>query len=44
MDLFFGGHYTTASLNVKSGTENDFNIKAFDGFGFRLGFALGFAF
>lgn len=44
MDLFVGGHYTSASLNVKSGSESVFNIGAFDGFGFRIGFALGFAF
>jgi hypothetical protein len=44
MDLFLGGHYTTAKLNVKSGTEDTFNIGAFDGFGIRLGFAIGFAF
>lgn len=44
MDLFFGGHYTTAKLNVKSGAEDDFSIGAFDGFGVRIGFALGFGF
>lgn len=44
MDLFFGGHYTSAKLKVDSGSETSFNINAFDGFGFRLGFALGFAF
>ena len=44
MDLFFGGHYTSASLDIESGSESDFNISAFNGFGFRMGFALGFAF
>jgi hypothetical protein len=44
MDLFFGGHYTSASLKVKTGSPNDFNINAFDGFGVRVGFAIGFAF
>jgi hypothetical protein len=44
MDLFFGGHYTTAKLKVDAGSESDFSIGAFDGFGVRLGFAIGFAF
>ena len=44
MDLFFGGHYTSAKLNVESGSEGDFNIGAFDGFGVRIGFAIGFGF
>ena len=44
MDLFFGGHYTSAKLKVENGTEDDFNIGAFDGFGVRIGFALGFGF
>lgn len=44
MDLFFGGHYTSAKLNVESGSVEDFNISAFNGFGFRIGFAIGFGF
>ena len=45
MDLFFGGHYTSAKLKVdESGTENMFNTGAFDGFGVRVGFAIGFGF
>jgi hypothetical protein len=44
MDLFFGGHYTSAKLKVNSGDVSVFNIGAFDGFGVRIGFALGFAF
>jgi len=45
MDLFFGGHYTTANLKVDgSASEDTFTISAFDGIGFRFGFALGFAF
>lgn len=44
MDLFLGGHYTTAKLKVDSGSESDFSIGAFDGFGVRIGFALGFGF
>ena len=44
MDLFFGGHYTSAKLKVDSGSAGSFNIGAFDGFGVRIGFALGFGF
>lgn len=44
MDLFFGGHYTSANLKVKTGSPSDFKISAFDGFGVRIGFALGFGF
>lgn len=44
MDLFFGGHFTSADLKVKSGTPSDFKISAFDGFGVRIGFAIGFGF
>jgi hypothetical protein len=44
MDLFFGGHYSSANLNVKNGSASDFKISAFDGFGVRIGFAIGFGF
>lgn len=45
MDLFFGGHYMKASVKAEdeTGTEQ-FDAGLFDGFGFRLGFAIGFAF
>jgi hypothetical protein len=43
MDLFFGGHYQSADLNVDSGTDT-FDTNLFTGFGMRAGFALGFAF
>lgn len=43
MDLFFGGHYAKADVSVESGTES-FDVKWFDGFRMRVGFALGFAF
>ena len=45
MDLFFGGHYGGATLKAEDETgENIFNVDPFDGFGFRIGFALGFGF
>jgi len=43
MDLFFGGHYTNAKVEVDSGTDS-FDSDLFDGFRMRMGFALGFAF
>lgn len=43
MDLFFGGHYSSSSLKVNSGTDN-FDTNLLTGFGIRVGFALGFAF
>jgi hypothetical protein len=43
MDLFFGGHYGSASVNVDTGTDS-FDKDLFSGFGVRAGFALGFAF
>jgi hypothetical protein len=43
MDLFFGGHYQSASVKVDSGTDS-FDTNLFSGFGMRVGFALGFAF
>jgi hypothetical protein len=44
MDLFFGGHYGSSSVNIKSGSEADFSLNSFKGFKPRVGFALGFAF
>jgi hypothetical protein len=43
MDLFFGGHYSSAKVNVDSGTDS-FDKDLFSGFSVRAGFALGFAF
>jgi hypothetical protein len=43
MDLFFGGHYSSATVKVDSGTDS-FNESAIKGFKTRVGFALGFAF
>jgi len=43
MDLFFGGHYGSAKVNVESGTDT-FDSDVFSGFKMRVGFALGFAF
>lgn len=43
MDLFFGGHYTSADAKLTSGTEQP-DVTQFDGFKTRVGFALGFAF
>ncbi|RPH31954.1 MAG: DUF3575 domain-containing protein [Bacteroidales bacterium] len=45
MDLFFGGHYGKADVNVDSGDENgDYDTTFFEGFRMRIGFSLGFAF
>jgi hypothetical protein len=44
MDLFFGGHYGSASIKATQGDVNTFNTSLFSGFGVRIGFALGFAF
>lgn len=44
MDLFFGGHYGSSSVKATSGNVSEFNTNLFSGFGFRVGFALGFAF
>jgi hypothetical protein len=43
MDLFFGGHYLSADVNVTSGTETA-DITKVEGFRTRIGFNLGFAF
>jgi hypothetical protein len=45
MDLFFGGHYSSAKFKAETGAgEETFNLGAFKGFKPRIGFALGFAF
>ncbi|HLP74267.1 MAG TPA: DUF3575 domain-containing protein [Bacteroidales bacterium] len=45
MDLFFGGHYMKASVKAEDETgTSTVDAGLFDGFGFRIGFALGFAF
>jgi hypothetical protein len=44
MDLFFGGHYSSANVKATEGSVTTFDTKLFSGFGFRVGFALGFAF
>jgi Protein of unknown function (DUF3575) len=44
MDLFLGGHYGSASVKATEGNVTTFDTKLFSGFGFRVGFALGFAF
>lgn len=44
MDMFFGGHYGSASLKATYGDTSTLNSDLFSGFGFRAGFALGFAF
>ena len=43
MDLFFGGHYTGANVEITYGTEPP-DITKIDGFKTRVGFAIGFAF
>jgi len=44
MDLFFGGHYGSGKVDIKSGTEGSFSTGSFEGFRTRIGFAIGFAF
>jgi hypothetical protein len=44
MDLFFGGHYSSANAKATVGEVEQFNVNAFKGFKPRIGFALGFAF
>jgi hypothetical protein len=45
MDLFFGGHYGSASVKVDAGGNTDsIDSNFFNGFKPRVGFALGFAF
>lgn len=45
MDLFFGGHYMSATVKAEDESGTDvFDASVFDGFGVRMGFALGFAF
>jgi|PlaIllAssembly_1097288.scaffolds.fasta_scaffold29622_2 hypothetical protein len=43
IDFFFGGHYTSANVEITSGTEPP-DVTKFDGFKTRVGLALGFAF
>jgi len=43
MDLFFGGHYTDGSVDIKSGSDPA-DVTKFEGFKTRVGFAIGFAF
>jgi hypothetical protein len=43
IDFFFGGHYTSANVEMTSGTEPP-DVTKFDGFKTRVGLALGFAF
>jgi hypothetical protein len=44
IDVFVGGHYSSGSLDIKSGTTDSFNLAKFEGFRTRIGFALGFSF
>jgi hypothetical protein len=44
MDLFFGGHYGSASVKTNSGNSEWVDSNIFSGFRTRVGFALGFAF
>ncbi len=44
IEAYLGPAYSTGSLNVKSGTENDFALKSLDGFGIRIGVTVGIAF
>ena len=44
LDIFIGPNYSSGSLKVDSGTEDDFSLGSFDGFGVRTGVTLGIAF
>jgi hypothetical protein len=43
MDLFFGGHYTGANVELSSGSEPS-DLTKISGFRMRVGFCIGFAF
>jgi len=43
IDLFFGGHYTSSSVTLTTGTETP-DFTRIEGFNIRTGFSLGFAF
>ena len=44
LELFIGPSYLSGSVDVESGTEDEFEVDAFDGFGLRSGITLGVAF
>ncbi len=44
IEAFIGPAYSTGSLNVTTGTEDDFDLGSLDGFGVRIGVTLGVAF
>lgn len=45
LDLFLGPNYSSGKVEVKTGSEDSFDIGgAFDGFGIRTGLTLGIAF
>lgn len=43
-EFFIGPSYSSTDLKVKTGSESDFSLGSFDGFGIRSGLTLGFAF
>ena len=43
IDLFFGGHYTSSSVSLTTGSETP-DFTRIEGFNIRTGFSLGFAF
>ncbi|MBL7841181.1 MAG: DUF3575 domain-containing protein [Cyclobacteriaceae bacterium] len=44
LDIFLGPAYYSGNVDVKSGTEDDFETGAFDGFSLRAGVCFGFRF
>ena len=44
LEAYLGPAYSFGKLKVDSGTEETFDLGTFDGFGFRIGVTLGFAF
>jgi len=43
IDVFFGGHYTSSTVKLTTGTETP-DLTRIEGFSIRTGFSLGFAF
>jgi hypothetical protein len=44
LEAYLGPAYSIGSLKVDSGTDENFDLGTFDGFGFRIGITIGIAF
>lgn len=44
LDIFLGPSYSSGKIKVESGSEDEFDVGIFDGFGLRLGINFGFKF